>query len=249
MNNGENHPNPRASAVPDQELLRQLMPQLGMKATEPKRRYKTMARVRYLLPKVLTVCAVAAVAVFAWFYLRSPSEFYGLTVTEGPESATVRFDVDRVLLLESVTARLDGQPVNVENESAGSYSVTVGKNGELVITARTFTGRQTQTRAAVTAIDDEPPHISGHTLTDGEMAITFTDGSGSGIDWSTLQAVDAATGESFPIEDVDEQNDTVRFPFPESSLRLSLKDNAGNPLSVLLQLLDRPEQSADSSEA
>ncbi len=248
MNNSENYSNPKPSGAPDQELLRELMPQLGMEATEPKKRYKAQARLRYLLPKVLTVCVVAALAVFAWFYLQSPSEFYNVTVTEGPESATVAFDVDRVLLLESVTAQLDGRPVDVDYETIGSYKVDVDKNGDLAITARTVTGRQSETHATVSAIDDKPPHISDHELTGGEMTISFTDNGGSGIDWSSFQAVNADTGESFQVEDIDEQADCIRFPFPDSSLRFSLSDKAGNPLSVVLELLHKGEDEPNAGE-
>ena len=232
----ENNSRP-VSAVPDQQLLRELMPKLGLEATEPKGRYKNQLRLRYLLPKALIVCVLAALVMFACYYALSPARVSNLRVSGGADRVAVEFDVNKTLLLESVTAQLDGRPVDVEYQTVGSYKVDLDKNGELVIGARTFTGGQSQTQMTVNSIDDEPPHISDHELTDGQMCIYFTDNGGTGIDWSTLRASEAATGRSFEIPEVNEEAAYIRFPFPSSSIRITLEDNNQNPLAVLLELV------------
>lgn len=249
MNNSENYPNPGA---PDQELLRELMPKLGMEATEPKSRYKNRLRLRFLLPKVLVLCALAAALFFVVSYGLTPSQVRDVQMSGSPEQAEAVFNVDRVLLLESVTARLNGMLVAVENQSVGSYKISVDKNGTLVINTRTFTGRESQTELTVDCIDEEPPHISSHKLADGVMTICFTDNGGAGIDWQTLQATDMVTGESFDVAQIDEQNDLIRFTFPNDSIRFTLSDCNGNPLAVVLEMVpsggeNQPDTAAGES--
>ena len=236
MNNNDNH----SSSPPDdgKELLEDLMPKLGMETTEPKGKYKSQARTRYLLPRLLTAAVVIAAVVFLGFYLTRPAQFYNVNVEESPESVEVDFDVDRLLLLESVTATLDGQPAAVTREKMGSYQATVQKNGELIISARTFTGRESQQTVSIRAIDDEPPHMTGSDREDGEIYIYFTDEGGSGINWDSVQATAAESGEPFDLGGIDREAGCVHFPFPDKSVRIYLEDNNENPLSVLLTLLE-----------
>lgn len=239
MNNSGNYFDLDASAAPDPELLRELMPKLGLEATEPKYRYKNQLRLRLLLPRVLLLCVLAAVLFFVVSYALTPARVQDMQIDEGASKVEIAFDTDKVMLLESVTAQMNGMPVAVQHETMGSYKIEVDKNGQLEITARTFTGRESVTEVAVTSIDDEPPHISDHSLDGEDMVITFTDNGGSGIDWQSLQATLAASGESFEIPVIDEQNQLIRFPFPDESVRITMTDNNGNPLAVMLELVSK----------
>lgn len=221
----------------EQELLKDLMPKLGMETTAPTGKYKTQARVKYLLPRVLIVAAALAVAFFLGSYLTRPAEFHNVSVREDPTSVEVDFDVDRLLLLESVTATLDGKPAAVTREDMGSYQVSVQKNGELAICTRTFTGKESTQTISVDAIDDEPPHMTDSNLEDGVLTIYFTDGDGTGIDWESIRATSADSGEPFALDDINPEEEYVRFPFPDHSLRIYLEDHNDNPLSVLLTLM------------
>ena len=229
--------NPDGKNEYSSELLQELMPKLGLDATEPGDNYKKQARVRYILPRLLIVCLAVVLIALAALWLLSPPRMEDMEVVESIDKTTVSFKVDQVLLLESVTASLDGAPVGVNWQSIGSYDVEADKNGELVITARTFTGRESQQRLTVSSIDEEPPHISSDELVDGDIHIYVTDGDGSGVNWQTLRAALADSGEAFSLGAVNEQEGYFSFPFPDQSVRIYVEDNNGNPLTMLLQLL------------
>ncbi len=57
--------NDRSHGHADEELLREIMPRLGMEASAPTGQYRRRARVKYLLPRVAAVCAAALFVVAA----------------------------------------------------------------------------------------------------------------------------------------------------------------------------------------
>lgn len=236
MNNNENSeytPSPGGS----EELLQELMPKLGIEKAQASGRYKNQARVRYYLPRVLIACVVVAALVGVAAVLLLPATIQDISTTEASDRLTVDLSVGRWPLLESVTAEMDGLPVAVTRREPGSYELVLRRNGELLITASTFMGKSTSTSLTVDCVDDQPPRLDHHERLGGDIYIYLTDGEdGSGLNWDTLKATVAATGEDYPVDEVDEQAGLVRFAFPEQSVRLHVEDNNGNPLSVLLEL-------------
>lgn len=240
MNIIDNH---ESSPEGGERLLQELMPKLGLETAQPGGRYKRQARAGYILPRVLAVCLLAGLLAVLVTCLLLPVQFRDVAVTEAPSGATVDFRVGRRWLLESVTAVQDGAPVPVELLDMGVYRLETARNGRLVVTARTFTDRITQWETAVDCVDKEPPHIDHDEVVDGQMCIYLTDGeNGSGIAWETLRATYAGSGESFQVDEIDQQALCVRFLFPSENVRLYVEDNNGNPLSMLLE----PGASADA---
>lgn len=239
MNNDENiHSSPPAGE--SEELLRELMPKLGMEAAEPGQKYKNRARMRYFLPRLLAVCLAVAVFAAAAIYLFTPAAFRTLTVDEtDPDAPAVECTLSRVLILEGVVAKLDGRPVAAELLGPGHYRITPRTNGELVITARTVTGRETVQTVTISSIDSEPPHVERDEAAGGFITIWFTDGDGSGVDWSSVSVTDAATGQPLEGVETDSAEGFVRFPFPSVSARIRVGDHSGNTTAVLLSLRDQ----------
>ena len=235
MENSESY---SVSSVPgEKELLDELMPKLGMEATAPTGKYRTQARVRYFLPKVLIAALVIGALVFFGSYLSRPARLYDVSLEEDSFGADVAFHVDHLALLESVTATLEGRPLAVTKVAQGSYLVRAEKNGELRVVTRTFTGRQSEKVFSVDAVDEEPPHITDDELIGGDIYIYLSDGeNGSGVNWEAVSASDSETGELFELAEVNETEGYVRFPFPARSVRIRLEDNNGNRLAVLLSV-------------
>lgn len=238
MNNSENNTSSPAPE-PKEENLQDLMNKLGMEAAEPSGHYKNKARVRYLVPILVIACVVIILALGVYAVLRLSVRFQDVEVQEDTSAATVTFRLDRLALLESVTAQLGEYPVDVDMVSAGNYQITAERNGELVITARTFMDRPSSITLTIDCIDEEPPHIDHDEMIDGNVYIYITDGEdGSGIDWETLQPTLAASGEAFELTEVNEEDSYICFPLPDESVRVYLEDANGNPLSIRLDRSD-----------
>ena len=231
------------SSPPGADLLQEMMPKLGMEAAEPTGQYKNKTRARYFLPKLLVLVVVIALVVAAVFVMRLPVRFHDVEFEQAYDMARLQFRLDRLPLLESVTAELDGRGMNVSLLDAGVYELETDRNGELVITARTLTDQYTTITQTVDCIDEEPPHTADDQLHGKYLYIYLTDGDGefdSGIDWSTLQVTRTEDGSTVKTK-VDEQAGYVRFPLPDVSVRLYVEDHNGNPLSLRL---DRPTSTA-----
>lgn len=235
MNINENIQNERVPS-PEEEreaLLRELMPKLGMQSQAPAMKNRAEAWRKYLLPKLLAV--LVALGVGAWLF--SPVSFKKVEAVAADGGVTVDFSVSKAVLLDSVSAEMAGAPVGTETLSPGSYRVEAPKNGTLTLSARTFFGQVTETTLNITAVDAEPPTVREDELRDGEMYIYLAD-DGSGVDWGSVKVSDAATGRALDGLDVNEAEDFIRFPFPDAPARVSVADNSGNPLTVLLQLTE-----------
>lgn len=241
MNNDANYSS-TVTSPPGNELLQEMMPKLGLEATEPTGRYRTKARVKYLLPRVLLACAALLLIAAAAVLLLLPIRFSDVEMTEMPDRAELEFRLDRLPLFESVTAELDGRPLVVTPLDTGLFHVEADKNGELTVVARTFTNRSTTITMTVDCVDDAPPFVDHDLLFGGYLYIYLSDGDGencSGVNWDSVQTTYAATGEPFEDAEIDQQLGYVRFPLADESVRVYVEDNNGNPLSLRM---DRPQQ-------
>lgn len=240
MNDNDNRSS--AASPPDRdELLQRIMPLLGMEAADPTGRYKNQARARYLVPRIIILCVMALLIAAAAFVLLLPARFQDVSLEEAPDKATLSFRMDRVMLLESVTATLDGRPIGVTLLDAGAYQLDVNRNGELTVVARTFTDRYADVTMTIDCIDEESPHLDRDLLEDGHLYVYLTDGEGkasSGINWDTLTVTHISGGLPFDDVEIDPAENCIHFPLPDESVRIYVEDNNGNPLSLRL---DRPK--------
>ena len=237
MNNNEKNECASTPAPPRDEstLLQEMMPQLGMEATQPKRRYKRKAFVRYAVRLGLILGVILLIGALAWLYLTTPAKFYNVQTTESVEKVTVAFQVDHTPVLDSVTAQLDGRLLPVERLDPGSYTVETDRNGQLVLTATTLGGKESSTSIAVTAIDDESPHLGKHERDGDKITIWITDGeNGSGVDWDTLHVTLADGSGDYPVDGADEQEGCFTLTYPEQPVRIQVRDGNGNAMSALL---------------
>lgn len=235
MDNNDSY-STNVSSASDQDLLHEMMPKLGMETADDTGRYKSEARKKYFLPKLLILLLVIILIVSAVYVLQLPVRFQDVETTEAPDLFTVSFRLDRLPLLESVTASLDGHPLNVDLMDAGTYNLELDRNGELSIVARTLTDHYTDLNLTVDCIDEEPPHVERDEMFGKYLYIYLTDGeeNSSGINWDSLQTTYADSGEHFEVTGVSKSFGYVRFVLPSQSVRIYVEDNNGNPLSLRL---------------
>lgn len=234
MNNDENYEKPR---MPDRqsELLRELLPKLGLESAEAQKKYRKKFLMRYFVPRLLAVCLAVALFTALGIYLFSPAAFLEVTEQQSPTGCTVDVRLGRKWLVESVMAELNGVPVEARQLEPGAYRVETAANGELVLTATTFAGRVSTESVTVAGIDTQPPHLARDEVIDGRIHIYFEDEE-AGVDWQSVRVTDAASGEALDGVETDGEAGFVSFPFPASSARVYLEDGAGNPLTVLLTI-------------
>lgn len=231
------------------ELLNDLTDQLGIEGSGATDTYKKQARSKYFWPRLAFFLILLAVIVVVVICLLLPVRFHDVETQESPSAMTVDFGVDRLLLLDSVTATLDDHGITVDELDAGKYQVSVDRNGELVITARTFMGKETSQSFTVACVDDEPPHIASHEKRINFLYIYITDGeNGSGINWDTLNATYADSGEHYDIATVNEEEGYIRLLFPKQSIRIYVEDMNGNPLSMLLELGQKEAEQTNTED-
>lgn len=221
-------------------LLQQIMPKLGLEAAGPTGRYRSEARTKYLVPRIIAICLLLLLIAVAVFVLLLPARFQDVSLEESPDMARLTFRTDRVMLLESVTATLDGHPIGVTMLDAGSYELEAPRNGQLTVSARTFTGRHNDISMTIDCIDKLPPASALDMLVGDYLYVYLSDGEGkacSGIDWDSLKVAYIDSGESLEDVVVNRLTGYVHFRLPDRSVRIYVEDNCGNPFALRL---DRP---------
>lgn len=143
--------------------------------------------------------------------------------------ATYNISVQTLLPVKSVSAALDGEPVTLIAKSAKEYTVALTKNGTLTITAKTFNGQKTTRTYEVTHLDtDKPVFIRSYTQ-DNQVFLIVQD-TFSGINYAGITGLT-------PVS-YDESTSTIIFPIPAEPQSVTIPDNAGNELTLLISPVD-----------
>ena len=143
--------------------------------------------------------------------------------------AVYNITVQTLLPVNNVSASLDGEPIALINEGSKEYTTTLKKNGTLTITATTFNGQKTTRTYEVTHLDtDKPQFIQSYTK-DNQVYLVVQD-TYSGINYSGI------TGMT-PVS-YDESTGTIVFQIPDSPQTVTIPDNAGNELTLLISPVD-----------
>lgn len=124
-----------------------------------------------------------------------------------------------LLLAVSLTQLLSGQTTIISNTPV---PLTQGIPG---ITA-SYTVDSTRPISIVVGSDVDIPFMENYLVESDWISVYFSD-EGSGVDWSSITAVDPLGNQVEPIE-VDSVGGMVRFTLPEEDLILYVDDLAGN---------------------
>lgn len=250
MNKTENYSNSTSSHRTRQrdEVLRDVMPQLGMEPTEPDDKFRVKTRRKRLISSLIVLCVVVAVVVALIVVLSMRCPFRSLEVAEEDyTSVTVDAEVGRTMLLDSVTAELNGKAVVADQQSSpGSFRIVALENGTLTVTARTVTGHETVQELTISGIDTEPPYLTNDEKIGNNIYI-YLDDDESGVNWDTIEVTGIESGKAYARARADEEAGAVRVALPKASLRVWVEDMAGNHLSLRLDPITEADEAAGSA--
>ena len=144
---------------------------------------------------------------------------------ESTTDAAYNIEVQTLLPVSNVSAQLDGEPVALIAKGHKEYTVTLKKNGTLTITAETLNGQKTTRTYAVTHLDTNKPEFIQSYTQDDKVYLVVQD-TYSGINYAGITGL---TPTSY-----DESTGTIAFDIPVEPQSVTIPDNAGNELTLLI---------------
>lgn len=133
--------------------------------------------------------------------------------------------IKTMLPVSSVTAELNGAPIALSKANSRKYIAKIMENGSMTINVTSFNG-QTATRTyKVTHLDTEKPELIKSYSQDGLVYLELLDAY-SGINYDNISGL---TPESY-----DTSTGTIVFKIPDAPATVTIPDNAGNELTLLL---------------
>lgn len=148
---------------------------------------------------------------------------------ESASDATYDIHIQTLLPVTNVSASLNDEPVALISKGSKEYTTTLTKNGTLTITAKTFNGQETTRTYEVTHLDtDKPEFIQSYTK-DNQVYLVVQD-TYSGINYAGITGLT-------PVS-YDESTGTIVFDIPDQPQSVTIPDNAGNELTLLISPVD-----------
>lgn len=139
--------------------------------------------------------------------------------------AVYEINVKTLLPVSSVTAELDGTPIALSESSSHKYIAKLTENGSMTITARSFNGQIATRTYKVSHLDTEKPELLKSYSQSGLVYLEVLDAY-SGINYDKITGL---TPESY-----DTSTGTIAFKIPAAPTTVTIPDNAGNELTLLL---------------
>lgn len=149
-----------------------------------------------------------------------------------PTNPVYSLTVDTFMLVERITATIDGHSIPVYEVDSHVYSIEPTRNGQMEVTV-TLINHQTQTQYIdVSTVDLSAPSIVSNSTEDGMVHLYLSD-PGSGVNYEAIRATDPDGNEVLPLS-YDEETGCVTFAYPEQSLNVYIPDHADNALHLVL---------------
>lgn len=140
---------------------------------------------------------------------------------------------NRLMPIRHVTAEINGKSIPVHDRGDRVYSVEPDINGTMSVTVELSNRQYLTKNIEVGAVDTENPELVSSEVVDGKANLYLKD-TGSGIDYDTIYALDAAGNRVYPLS-VDKEKGLVIFDYPETEIHVYISDKAENVLQLLLK--------------
>lgn len=195
--------------------------------------YSNYRKERFTLQRTILVIVMALFILLpllfipASFTINDPSSQHGF-------NPVYRMEVDSFMLVERVTATIDGYNVPVYEMDSHVYSIEPPTNGLMEVTVTLANRQRTTQYVEVTTVDREVPTATACTK-DGDLINLYLSDGLSGVDFEKLRAVDLDGREVVPIS-IDEKTGCVTFDDVNSTLNVFVPDAAGNQLHLIISL-------------
>lgn len=154
-----------------------------------------------------------------------PSIIAERTDVRSTSDAVYDIHIKTLLPLQAVSATLNGSPVRLQEEGPKEFKAKISSNGTLKIKAVSFNGQITTRSYKVLHLDKEKPVLKNSYSKDGYVYLEVID-TYSDIDYQNISGL---TPDHFDMD-----TGTIVFPIPEEPVTVTIPDNAGNELVLLL---------------
>lgn len=193
--------------------------------------YSNYRRERFTLQRTVLVVVMALFLLLPLLFI--PSSFTVSRInTDTPYNPIFRLQVDSFMLVERVSASIDGHNIPVYETDAHVYSIEPSRNGQMAVTV-TLVNRQTRTEyIEVTSVDREVPVVTSCSRDEDRIYLYLSDWD-SGVDFPAIQAVDP-NGSAVIPDFADPATGCVIFSEITDSLNVFVPDLAGNKLQLIL---------------
>lgn len=169
--------------------------------------------------------------IFTILLLLLPLMFFKPTIIakrtniESSSDAVYDIRIKTLLPVSRVSAELNGTPVALSKESSRKYIAKLTENGSMMITVQLFNGQIVTRTYKVSHLDTDKPDLIRSYSQNGLVYLEVLDAF-SGINYDKIMGL---TPESY-----DTATGTIVFKIPDTPTTLTIPDNAGNELTLLL---------------
>ena len=133
--------------------------------------------------------------------------------------------IKTLLPLHSVSATINGTPVQLQEEGSKEFKAAVSDNGTLKIKAVSFNGQTTTRSYKVLHLKKKKPVLKDSYSKDGYVYLEVMD-TYSGIDYPNIGG--------YAPDHFDTKTGMIVYPVPDEPVTVTIPDNAGNELVLLL---------------
>lgn len=140
-------------------------------------------------------------------------------------NAVYDIELKTLLPIRDASADLDGRPIALTKNGSHSYSAEITQNGTLTITATSVNGQTVTRTYQVSHLDTDKPELVNSYSQDGVVYLEILD-TFSGIDYDHITGITP--------ESVNTDTGVIAFHIPDNPTTVTIPDNAGNELTLLL---------------
>lgn len=193
--------------------------------------YSNYRRERFTLQRTVLVVMMTFFMLLPFLFI--PPSFTVTSQSEGYLSNPIYgMEVDSFMLVERITASIDGHNIPVYEVDSHMYSIEPTANGEMEVTV-TLINRQTLTKTiTVNNVDSNSPIVMDSRMESGIIYLYVTDAE-SGVDYDGIHSVTLG-GQTVEPVSVNPKEGLITFERQDESLNVFIPDLAGNELHIIL---------------
>lgn len=195
--------------------------------------YSNYRKERFLFQKtILAFCAVAFLLLPILFV--APKFSITQITGETPGKPAIEVRLQNLIPMDHINASMDGVKMPVYEMADGTYQIIPDRNGELIVSVELWNQQQLNKSFSVSGVDSEPPVLLSSEQTEGNLILYFSDNSGA-LDVENTYA-STMSGEIFKPVFYDAETLSVGFAYPAENINISVSDQSGNVLNIVVTL-------------
>lgn len=192
--------------------------------------YSNYRKERFSLQRTVIIVILSLFALLPLLFLSA-----GITLspdgTNDSQNPVFQVQLSSWVPVRQITAQIDGLTQPIYEAGDGSYTITPGQNGDMVVTVTLLNMQRTQATIPVSGVDYSQPQLVTTQRVWDSLLLYFTD-EGSGINGMNI-SVTNQNGQSMPFQ-YDSSLGRLSIPYTGETLNVDVPDYRGNVLHLLL---------------